>query len=212
MLPRVMPANLVKKAKILEVQFPGRMALIFSPGGFASPRGLPYVLDNGRFSVWSKGREWCKKSYWKLLDRISSVPYPPEWILVPDVVMDCKATFEEWKRYHPILSKLGHPLALAVQDGMTLESVKTLYPSPQVIFVGGSTNWKWRTLEVWTRNFPRVHVGRINTLSLLWRVHRAGAESSDGSGWWHKKQSEQLLTYLDRSSKGLSEDIFRRFW
>lgn len=210
-LPVVMPSNLNSMTKRLSARFPGRLALLFGMGGWADPRGLPFALDNGRFPVWSKGLEWDEGGFWALIER-AKAPLSPLWLAVPDVVTDAGATVAEWKRWHPTLHRLGWPLALVVQDGMTPTAVKDVRPRPDVIFVGGSTAWKWRTVRQWCLNFPRVHVGRVNTYGLLWAAHRAGAESSDGTGWWHKVQKAQLIRYLERSQAGVGQTNYKGFF
>jgi hypothetical protein len=211
-LPRVMPANLVKKAETLEKDFPGRMALLFSPGSLANPRRLPYSLDNGRFVTWSNNREWNGKDFIDHCDEALSRYRNPDWIVVPDVVANSAETFEWWKYWVPTMRRYNCSLAMAVQDGMTPDMVKKIRPAPDVIFIGGSTKWKWRSLRSWTANFPRVHVGRVNTYGLLWTAHKAGAESTDGTGWWHKIQHKQLVKYLKRSSLGLGETSVATFF
>jgi hypothetical protein len=198
--PLVMPANLVGQAKKLESDFPGRIGVIFSPDGWRNPRNLPYALDNCRFTVWAKGKEWNESLFWSMIEKTVTISRPPLWLLVPDVVADAGATFREWRSWYPGLSKYSWPLALAVQDGMTPQEVLGIRPVPDVIFIGGTTRWKWRTLTTWTHYFPRVHVGRVNTGRMLWMVHRAGAESSDGTGWWHVRQASQLRKYLEETS------------
>jgi len=76
--------------------------------------------------------------------------------------------------------------------------------SADVVFVGGSTEWKWATMPMWCGNFQRVHVGRVNTYRLLWKCHDAGAESCDGTGWWRgdQKQARDLRAYLEESTNG----------
>jgi hypothetical protein len=165
---------------------------------------LPYALDNGRFVVWSKGAEWNETPFLKLLDT-AAAEYPPLWIIVPDVVADAYATFDEWATWEPRLRSLGCPLALAVQDGMTPFAVRK-HANPDVIFVGGSTDWKRRTIWNWTHSFPRVHIGRVNTEKWLWNAHRCGAESVDGTGFFMggDKRLAGLHRYLKRSSLGLT--------
>jgi hypothetical protein len=88
---------------------------------------------------------------------------------------------------------------------MSPEGVKGLSPRPDVLFVGGSTGLKWGTLGDWCAHFGRVHVGRVNGLTDLWRVHRAGAESSDGSSWWRTDYRRRwLVQYLERSGRGVA--------
>lgn len=185
------------------------MGLLFGPSSYVHPRGLPYALDNDRFSVWSKGKDWAKNEYLSFLEMVKAkINYPPSWAIVPDVVADCGVTFEWWKEWYKILAEgKWTKLALAVQDGMTIEMVKKLRPKPNVVFVGGSTEWKWRTVQSWCRNFPRVHVGRVNTRRMLWSCHRYGVESTDGTGWFHHKQYRQLVEYLRRSSQGIGPPV-----
>ena len=76
-----------------------------------------------------------------------------------------------------------------------------------VVFVGGTTAWKWKTLRTWTENFPRVHVGRVNTDRMLWMAHECGAESCDGTGWFRGDQVQfaGLLSYLEQSTNGRAQ-------
>ena len=201
----VMPSNLVKKARLLDERFPGGLGCLFGVRGWQDPKGLPYAIDNGRYPVWSAGKAWDPDLFYELLGRATKVSYPPLWAVVPDVVADCEATVLSWKEWSPKVSRFGFPIALAVQDGMTSNQVKSLRPRPDVIFVGGSTKWKWRTLWSWCRGFPRVHVGRVNGYRLLWTVQKAGAESSDGTRWFQHNQARQLELYLERSSLGLRQ-------
>jgi hypothetical protein len=64
---------------------------------------------------------------------------------------------------------------------MTPADVRQL--APDVVFVGGSTEWKWETAEMWCREFPRVHVGRVNSPRRLYELESWGCESCDGTGW-----------------------------
>lgn len=200
----VMPSNLRKMTLKLDAQFPGKVGLLLSPGGFTDPLQLPYALDNGRFAVWSAGREWSVKSFREFLDRVAALPRTPLWVAVPDVVADREATLGQWPLWARRLEVYGWPLAVVVQNGMTTDDVRGLDPAPAVVFVGGTTDWKWRSLPEWCRHFPRVHVGRVNGYMPLWSCKWAGAESCDGTGWWHEEQRRKLVRYLSRSSRGES--------
>lgn len=213
-LPVVMPSNRWQVALEFDREFPNRMGLLFGPEAAAwkNPRGLPYALDNGRFSVWSKGNDWDEKEFLKLLKKPEKVGYSPLWVVVPDHVGNPGATLQEWRHWVPRITKYGYPLALAVQDGMTPDMVLGLDRLPDVIFVGGTTSWKWRSCKRWCEEFPRVHVGRANTAALLWRAHRCGAESSDGTGWWREEHKKQLRSYLIRSQAGSGERDIKGFF
>jgi len=71
--------------------------------------------------------------------------------------------------------------AMAVQDGMTVDQVKAV--NPEVVCVGGTTEWKWATIEEWARSFPRVHLLRCNAPAKLDYLEALGVESCDGTGW-----------------------------
>lgn len=204
----VMPANNSKMVVgYLAGIHPGKVGHLYSPGGLRGPYGwLPYALDNGAFPCWQKGQSWDESVYLGFLDRVAESPYNPRWILVPDVVADRDETLRKWDAWAPRLRKRhrGWPLAFAVQDGMTAEDVPE---DADVVFVGGTTEWKKKTLHDWADAFERVHVGRINSPKWLWECDRAGVESCDGTGWFRgdKVQLAGLVSYLYRSANGMGE-------
>ena len=97
------------------------------------------------------------------------------------------------------MSAFGCPLAFAAQDGMTPADVPN---NADVVFIGGTTSWKWRNLLSWTVAFPRVHVGRVNSRRLLEQAETAGAESCDGTGWFRDPtRTAELEAYLKHGHK-----------
>lgn len=194
----VMPSNNSgKDAWKLFRDFPGRLAHLQSADSMRDPKfGHRWALDNGVFGAFSSGRAWDEAPLFAWLDKHADKS--PEWVVVPDSVGDRDKTLKMWDEYAPRLTNYSVPLAMAVQDGMTPDDVPT---EADVIFVGGSTSWKWRSLRTWTENFPRVHVGRVNTYRLLWMAHEAGAESCDGTGWFRGDQAQLngLRRYLTES-------------
>jgi hypothetical protein len=176
-------------------RYPGRLGHLFSPGDQRGPfEFCPYSLDNGAFKGHFDLERWLKLLEWARLSGI-----PPVWVLVPDVVSDRVATLAMWRQHSQVAARYGWPLAFAVQDGMTPKDVPQ---TAEVVFVGGSTFWKWRTLSMWCKTFPRVHVGRVNTYKRLWQCHEAGAESTDGTGFMRgdQRQYRGLCAYLAESS------------
>lgn len=198
----VMPANnrgIV--AGWLAGRFPGRIGHLYSPGSMTRAYDfIPFALDNGRFPAWAHNKPWDEHAFLGLLERVALCGHTPRWLLVPDVVADRDGTLLEWDRWSPQLRRYGWPLAFAVQDGMTTDDVPG---DADVVFVGGTTDWKRKHLHDWCEAFSRVHVGRINTDKWLWECHEAGAESCDGTGWMRgdQRQFAGLLTYLERASK-----------
>lgn len=201
----VMPsANTGFDCGVLFGRFPNRMGHLFSPDDKnGTPRQeFPWALDNGVFGAWQSGLsadQWNADPLYRFLDKYGFLM--PRWVAVPDWVADRDETIRRWAEHSPALRAYGMPLAFVVQDGMTVSDVPS---DADVIFVGGSTSWKWRTLPVWTNSFKRVHVGRVNTYRLLWMAHNAGAESCDGTGWFRgcRDQLAGLLKYLDESERG----------
>lgn len=183
-------------------QYPGRIGWLLSPDGWRRPhRWLPYALDNGAFPAWMKKKEWDEIAFLYMLDAASKAEVSPKWVIVPDVVADREATIARWHSWAPRLAKFGWPLAFAVQDGMTAGDIPA---DASMVFIGGTTDWKWSTLPEWCATGKRVHVGRVNGYRGLWHCHEAGAESVDGTGWFRgdQEQLRGLESYLRESSDG----------
>ncbi len=181
-------------------QYPGRIGWLLSPGGWRRPhRWMPYALDNDAFQAFINNQPWDEVAYLAMLSKVAELKNGPRWLLVPDVVANREATLESWNRWAPKLAKYGWPLAFAVQDGMTQADVPS---NADVVFVGGTTEWKWATIWNWCQNNERVHVGRVNGYEGLWSCHDAGAESCDGTGWFRGDQGQLagLERYLREST------------
>lgn len=199
----VMPSNNAKMlVGYLAGKYPGRIGWLLSPDGWKDPHEwLPYAFDNGAFPVWEKGETWHEGPFYAHCERVRGRTHKPRWIAVPDVVANRAETLRAWFLHSPRVAAFGCPLAFVVQDGMTPDDIP---PNASVVFVGGTDSWKMPNLRMWTTNFPRVHVGRINGERGLWGCHEAGAESCDGTGWFRgdQKQLAGLLRYLDESTNG----------
>jgi len=156
---------------------------------------VDYAIDNGRFAVWDAGKEWREGLYLRMLDHYSPHPKQPLWVVVPDVVGDRDATLREWDKWYPVLSgSYDYKWAFCVQDGMTPEDVPT---EAEVVFVGGTFEWKWRNLRQWVEAFDRVHVGRVNTVRHLLTCWDMGCESTDGTGWFRApRRTDELHKFL----------------
>ena len=161
---------------------------------------MPYALDNGAFPAWVNGTPWDDDGFCEMLE-LAAKHHAPRWVLVPDVVADREGTLTLWNQWRSALHDYGWPLAFAVQDGMTQSDVPD---DADVIFIGGTTAWKWQTMWQWCANNPRVHVGRVNSYGRLWDCHEAGAESCDGTGWFRGDQLQLagLEKYLAESLNG----------
>lgn len=190
-------------------RFPGLVGHLYSPGAQRGPfEFIPYGLDNERFTA---GSSWSESKWIALLDWARLSGRPPLWVLVPDVVGDRERTLADYNRYYPLVRSYGWPVAFAVQDGMTASDVP---PTADVVFVGGTTDWKWATMAMWCASFPRVHIGRVNTYRRLWDCADAGAESTDGTGWMRGDQIQYrgLMAFFEERSgsrqRQLQEALF----
>lgn len=197
----VMPANNTGiQVGYLAGRFPGMLGHLFSPGAQRGPFPyMPYGLDNAAFEAYKNGTEWDEAAWRALLEWARISGQPPLWVLVPDVVGDRLRTLRKWEMFHDVARRYGWPLAFAVQDGMEPSDVPA---GADVVFVGGSTDWKWSTYRDWCAAFPRVHIGRVNTYGQLVKCLDAGAESVDGTGWFRgdRRQYNGLLAFLEEQA------------
>lgn len=199
---RIMLANTTGvKTGFLAGRYPDKIGHLFSPGATRGPYSyeplnIRYALDNEAFT---RRENWDEQRWRDLLAWAKESGQIPLWALCPDVVADRRGTLERWSKYAGVIADYGWPAAFAVQDGMTADDVPS---DASVVFVGGSTEWKWETMRRWCGDFPNVHVGRVNTYRRWWQCHDAGASSTDGTGPLRGDQLQWrgLLAYLDEST------------
>lgn len=178
---------------------PGKVGWLFGPSSYKKPRKhLPFALDNDAFGSWINKTPWNEKKWMDMLEKVKGTGSNPMWVLVPDVVADKNATLERWHRYSDFVRSYGWSLAFAAQDGMVPSDVPN---NVDVVFIGGTKRWKWKTLPMWTEHFDRVHVGRVTTGERLEIAERNGAESVDGTGFFrgsqHSPQAKQLFNFVE---------------
>jgi len=184
---------------------PGCVGHIHSPSNRRSfYQWVPYALDNDRFLCYSQNKDWDQTAFlqhWEIARWRN--PHPPLWGLVPDWVGDGDRTLEEWHQWAPRLRRYGFPLAIAAQNGMTPSDIPD---DADVIFMGGTDDWKFSRLAEFVALGKPVHVGRING-NRLWQCYDAGVASCDGSGWFRGDQ--QQLAKLDHYLRWLAGEVQR---
>lgn len=183
-------------------RYPGSVGHLFGPknmGKQALRDWMPFACDNDAFISYTNRTPWDEAAWIKMLERVKLTRLPPLWVLVPDTVGNRAETLEKWHQYSPVAKKYGWPIAFAVQDGMTSSDVPK---DSDVIFVGGTDSFKWKSLNHWTDNFPRVHVGRVNRVEMLESCERLGCESVDGTGWFREPSRPDKLIALRRFIEG----------
>ena len=201
----------------------GTLANILEPLGYSnliSPKAErstvlnDWALDNGRFIVFKNNTPWNFEEWLAMLKwgthtkTVRNVPFPKtkaNWGIVPDVVTDSKATIEEFHKYKEYFQEFNLPMAYAVQNGATPKDVPK---EADVVFVGGTNgsngtpNWKWDTAQMWCQEFPRVHIGGVNSLNGFILAEEYGAESVDGSGMTkNHKQKIDMVNFLTGAYK-----------
>lgn len=189
----VMPANSTGWFWHCLARETSRIGHLYSPGAQRGPwPWIPYALDNGVFACWNPVDNSFDEQRWKVIEpqwrellawASGNWQQKPLWAIVPDRPGCRYGTLQRWPIYAPLVQGLEIPLAIAVQNGMTADDIRSLKPLPDVIAIGGTTKWKWETLHHWTQHFPRVHVLRCNSPEKLQLLESLGVESCDGTGW-----------------------------
>lgn len=187
-------------------KYPGSVGVLVSPSyekRVPVDRWMPFVLDNDAFTCWRDGKPWNLEAWRKMLLYIQTTNLKPLWAAVPDVVTDREATIANWPIYRGEIKSLGWPTAFCVQDGMTPCDVPS---DADIVFVGGSNEWKFPNLEQWTSNFPRVHCARVNAPKMIDLCYRLGCESIDGTGWFRDPSRQDKLPALEKFIEGHRSD------
>ena len=189
----------------------GGLGLLLPPNGLRGPYPhLPWALDNGAFPAWKNNAPWAEDEFLHALDWAAERTVPPRWVVVPDSVGQAQITFDLWHSWHQRIRERGFRCAFACQDGMTPESLVANDVEADVLFIGGTTDWKMGSIRMWTASHPRVHVGRINGLRGLMACHTAGAESTDGTGFFRgrRAQLKELVDYLKEYGRTEEHPLF----
>lgn len=214
----VMPANSVGWFWHILARESGKLGHLYSPGAESGPWSwFPYAFDNGCFAMWNQDDNTFNEAEWmsigldawrRLMFWGQAANQKPLWAITPDRPGNWDETMEKWYTY---ANQNPFTLAVAVQDGATPDAVRSLKPSPQVICVGGSTEWKWGTVEMWAREFSWVHVLRVNSPTKLTYLSTfPSIKSCDGTGWnrGDKAQTRGLEEWAMRSPKPYTHPLW----
>jgi hypothetical protein len=158
--------------------------ILLTPGKHGNPpKGFRFAIDNGAWGAFKNNLPFNWEGFADLVDRHGGAA---DFIIVPDVVANAKASLELSRAWFDRLNHYVRPL-LAVQDGMEPQEIGVIlerYPR-MGLFLGGSTEWKLKTMYSWgmvAHAFRRYyHVGRVNTVRRIRLCQEAGADSFDGT-------------------------------
>lgn len=166
-----------------------------------------YALDNGAFVCWDRGEHWIKsgraEKFVRMLRRATEKPVQPDFVILPDVVMEPHQTLRRSEQWAVIIREefgLDFPLFLSCQNGMNttriLEAADRL--GVDGLFVGGDDDFKKRMVPLLAPEDYHIHVGRPG--DLVWAKH-AGVDSVDTtsiaqSGSYHRLERLEEQTEL----------------
>ncbi len=187
--------------------YPGKIGWLVGPSARKKTKlqdWMPFALDNDAFSAFTNGKPWDLGEWLALIAWVKMTSRKPLWSIVPDSVGNKSETIRLWAQHVEVVKRSGWAAAFAVQDGMTCKDVPT---DADVVFVGGSTQWKWKTAQMWCAEFPRVHIGRVNSLNRLILCEKFGAESVDGTGWFRDQSDQTKIPSLIRWMSGEATDM-----
>ena len=196
----------------LAIRYPGLIANMISPDGWADPWPLPFALDNGAYTYYKKGIPFDKTKFALMLSRVRTWKnyylrdYKPLFLVVPDVVGEAQLTINNWQSLAPILGK-EFKLALAIQDGMDERVIEKLDIKPHAIFIGGTLKWKLEQIESkkWNMVSGWLHAGRIYSRDHLELCKDCGVDSIDSTAFFREgsnpvnnKTLASLIEFLER--------------
>jgi hypothetical protein len=157
--------------------------ILLTPDNATRRDGFSFAIDNGAWGCHQKGIPFQEKPFVTLIEKYGSLA---DFVICPDIVAGGEKSLDLSLQWLPRLTHLRRVL-LPVQDGMSMPQVfNVLRHFPSVgIFLGGSTEWKLRTLYDWgvlaAATGRWYHVGRVNTRRRIRLCAEAGATSFDGT-------------------------------
>lgn len=166
-------------SKVVTAMRDGHLGYLDTPAqGNRRPAGVVWAADNGCF-----GKGYPGDDAW-LAWLAGMDPANCLFATAPDVVGDAKATLARSTPFLPRIRALGYPAALVAQDG--LEDLTIPWDEFDVLFVGGSTEWKLgRHARAIVREAKRrgkhVHMGRVNSARRYRYAEAIGCDSADGT-------------------------------
>jgi hypothetical protein len=155
--------------------------LMLSPADVLRTEGFEnYALDNGAWTAYQQKQQWDEAAF---VDAVERFGKNARFIVAPDIVA---GGFESLARSFEWTYRLPGRVLVPVQDGISVEDLDQSPLWDRIgIFVGGTTDWKLRTLPYWGRFARRVgcylHVGRVNSVRRIAYASACGADSFDGT-------------------------------
>jgi hypothetical protein len=157
--------------------------LIVSATGAHRTEGFArYGVDNGAWTAHQQGTAWDEAVFVQL---VSSLGAGADFVIAPDVVAGGLESLRLSLSWVERLRAVCRLVLIPVQDGMELADVAPHLGGGVGVFVGGSTEFKLRTMAAWARlareRGAYCHVGRVNTARRIRMCALSGVDSFDGT-------------------------------
>lgn len=179
---------------------------VIQRGRYKRPPPRSWVYDNAVFEDHRNGRAFDGDTWIAELPRVLEAERAPDFVVIPDMVAsaDSLAFSLSWL---PRVPRSTVPLALVVQNGMKPDAIPW-DARFDVVFVGGSVDWKLRTGGAWAAaahaHGKRCHVGRVGSMKRVSWAHAAGADSIDSSlPLWSAEMLERFVRSLNAARQQL---------
>ncbi len=157
--------------------------ILLTPDNPTRRTGLRYGIDNGAWKAFQQRCEFDGKRFESLVARHGD---DADFVVIPDIVAGGMRSLDFSLSWLPKLKSFNR-LLLPVQDGMGSEQVADVLRGNRNvgIFLGGSTEWKLKTMFDWGVLAADVgchyHIGRVNTARRIRLAEESGATSFDGT-------------------------------
>jgi hypothetical protein len=191
--------EMVKKLGLGILASPGRTCKGYKQAGIKTS------IDNGAFSSWMRGFPFMADVFRDHLKDAFKNGINAEFIVCPDIVAGGTDSLDFSMRW-ATGELLGARLALAVQDGMKPSHIDSyILKHFNYIFVGGSVEWKWKTVEQWVEfahaNDKKIHVGRVGTLDKLLYCESIGVDSVDSSSFARNDSWDVIEAFMNKEQQ-----------
>jgi hypothetical protein len=159
-----------------------------------TPHDTPYILDNGAFSAFKNDRPWDVDAFVGRLSQLDSMPRPPDFVVLPDVVTNPEKTAERAAKWAGVIDETT---AYPVQDGVEPEDAISTADrlGAETIFIGGTMHWKYRVADDFVKTAHQhgleAHLARPGPKGLVW-ADSINADSADTSSIAANENYERL--------------------
>lgn len=208
------------------IAFERNLGLMIQPGNYYHNKlGLyPFwAADNGAFTKSKKG--FSAPLFRRMLGREQLREYaasclfvvaPDELLVLPSgkVIGDASGTLAKFPAWAQEIRDAGFPVALVAQDGLELMLDAVPWQLVDVLFVGGSDEWKLSegarvcVAEARARG-KGTHMGRVNSHKRLAIAASMGCDTADGTFllFGPEVNLPEMLKWFDKLKRGVQAHL-----